>query len=132
MAFYSARRNGHSRQRATTKSVFSCVLAIALAHTSAHAESLKWVQKPELTFDRQTQQWLVTFELESLTDVEVAIVESDKSTVVRHLAAGVPGPKVPPPLVVNSRSQKIEWDGKDDYGQPVSDVSKLVVRVREG
>ena len=65
------------------KSVFSCVLAIALVHTSAHAESLKWVQKPELTFDRQTQQWLVIFELESLTDVEVAIVDSDKGNSSR-------------------------------------------------
>lgn len=78
-----------------------------VAETAGDGEALKWVQHPELNYDKQSKQWVVTFEIDSATDVEVAIVDPDKSQVVRHLAAGVLGPKAPPPLIVNSRSQKM-------------------------
>ncbi len=111
---------------------FAGFLAVLLAQTATAAETLKWVQKPELTFDELDKKWTVTFELDSLSDVEVAIVDPDKSTVVRHLAAGVLGPKAPPPLIANSRAQKINLDGKDDYGNPVRNASNVAVRVRAG
>ncbi len=107
-------------------------LLVVLMHAVVDAETLKWVRRPELAFDAQAKQWQVTFELDELTDVEVAIVGPDKSAVVRHLAAGVLGPKAPPPLVANSRAQKIAWDGKDDYGAPVAEPENTLVRVRAG
>jgi DNA-binding beta-propeller fold protein YncE len=107
-------------------------LAILLAQAAVAAETLKWVQKPELTFDEQNKKWTVTFELDSLSDVEVAIVDPKTTTVVRHLAAGVLGLKAPPPLIANSRVQRIEWDGRDDYKDPVRNASSMAVRVRAG
>lgn len=111
----------------------SMIIAIALMSGIAPAaEPLRWVKKPELTFDDRAKQGHVTFELDSLTDVEVAIVEPANGTVIRHLAAGMLGDNPPPPLVAKSRSQKIAWDGKDDYGQPIADPAKMAVRVRAG
>ncbi len=107
-------------------------LTLLIARTAGAGETPKWVQHPELNFDKQSKQWVVTFELDSTTDVEVAIVDPDTSQVVRHLAAGVLGPKAPSPLIINSRSQKIAWDGKDDYRQPVQNPSNMAVRVRVG
>jgi len=108
------------------------LLAVLLVQAAPAADTIKWVQKPELSFDEQDKKWTVTFELDSLSDVEVAIVDAGKSTVVRHLAAGVLGRTPPPPLIANSRVQKIEWDGKDDLGNPVRDASNVAVRVRAG
>ena len=112
------------------KCYFAAIVVVLLAQATALAEELAWVQKPSLNYEDNT--WVVTFELESLSDVEVAIVDPVDSTIVRHLAAGVLGPKAPPPLVADSRVQRIEWDGKDDYGNLVSDKSKMAVRVRAG
>lgn len=107
-------------------------IVVLLFATPLAAEELAWVQKPKLTLDQRDKNWTVTFELDSLSDVEVAIVDPEKSTVVRHLAAGVLGPKAPPPLVANARAQKIAWDGKDDYGNPVPNAARMVARVRAG
>ena len=97
---------------------------------TASAPAAEWVKKPELAFDEKAGKWYATFELDMLSDVEVAIVDPAKNTVVRHLAAGVLGPKAPPPFAANSRSQKLEWDGKDDYRVKVLKPESLVVRVR--
>lgn len=105
---------------------------LLLAEGIFAAEEVAWVHKPALTFDAGTKQYHVTFELNSPRDVEVAILNADQSKVVRRLAAGMLGAKAPPPLVSNSLAQKIVWDGKDDYGQPVPNASKLNVRVRVG
>ena len=95
-------------------------------------EPLQWVKRPELTFDEKAKKWYATFELDALTDVEVALIVPVKNTVIRHLAAGVLGPKAPPPLMANSRAQKLEWDGKDDYRVAVPKPESLAVRVRAG
>lgn len=118
--------------RVMIRRFFVGFLAVLFAQTAVAAETLKWVQKPELTFNERDKKWTVTFELDSLVDVEVAIVDSDKSTIVRHLAAGVLGPKAPPPLIANSRVQKIEWDGKDDYKHLLRNATNMAVRVRAG
>lgn len=76
--------------------------------------------------------WWVTFEMNRFADVEVAIVDPATGKVVRHLAAGLLGDNPPPPLVAKSAAQKIAWDGKNDFGQPVGDPAKLAVRVRAG
>ncbi|MEK6233200.1 MAG: hypothetical protein N2C14_00655, partial [Planctomycetales bacterium] len=106
--------------------------AVLFAQTASSAEALKWIKKPELTFDAKSNQWHVTFELNALTDVEASIIDPTKPGVVRHLAAGVLGPNPPAPLVANSRSQRIPWDGKDDYRADVPNPHSLVARVRVG
>jgi DNA-binding beta-propeller fold protein YncE len=71
----------------------------------------------------------ITFAVKSATDVEVAILDAG-GKVVRHLAAGfVGGRKAPAPPLKAGLSQSIVWDGKDDYGKPVSGAK---VRVRLG
>jgi len=110
---------------------FLLTLTILLAG-SAWAEALKWVKEPALTFDEKEGKWWVTFELNNLKDVEVAIVNPADSSIVRHLAAGVLGPNPPAPLAANACAQKIPWDSRDDYRQSVADPSKLAVRVRAG
>ncbi|MER3417420.1 MAG: hypothetical protein C4346_01975 [Chloroflexota bacterium] len=100
--------------------------------TAPAAKALTWVKKPNLAFDEEAKQWSVSFELDGLTDVEVAIVNPKTGAVVRHLAAGVLGPKAPPPLAANARAQKLAWDGKDDYGAVVTNPDALAVRVRAG
>lgn len=96
------------------------------------APAAEWVKKPSLTHDAKAEKWYAEFELESFSDVEVAIVDPAKATVVRHLAAGVLGPKAPPPFAANSRYQKLEWDGMDDYRVKVAKPDALAVRVRAG
>lgn len=91
-----------------------------------------WVKKPSLTHDAKAGKWYVEFELDSFSDVEVAIVDPAKASVVRHLAAGILGPKAPPPFMPNSRSQKLEWDAMDDYRARIAKPDALAVRVRAG
>ncbi|QDU28578.1 SMP-30/Gluconolaconase/LRE-like region [Anatilimnocola aggregata] len=114
------------------ESILLAVVVLLSSATASAQPSLQWVNGPQLVFERESQSSWVTFELNRLTDVEVALVDPASSLVVRHLAAGVLGDNPPPPLVAKSRSQKIAWDGKDDYGLPVADPAKLTVRVRAG
>ncbi len=108
------------------------VVMILLAASATAAEPLAWVKKPELVHDPKAGKWVVTFELDALCDVEVAIIDPQSGAVVRHLGAGVLGPKAPPPFAANTRSQKLEWDGKDDYRVAVPKPEALAVRVRAG
>jgi DNA-binding beta-propeller fold protein YncE len=112
----------------------ACVTLVALLLTGAAtaAETLTWVKRPELHFIEKTKKWEVTFELDALCDVEVAIVDPENLSIIRHLGAGVLGPKAPPPFAANSRSQKIEWDGRDDYRNLGPRPETLAVRVRAG
>jgi len=85
-----------------------------------------------LTAEQSDGRMMVTFAVRTPTDVEVAILGADGS-VARHLAAGVLGGQVAPPAPLRrGLSQHLEWDGKDDYGQPVADASACLVRVRAG
>ena len=90
---------------------------------------LSFVSGPELT---NTSGWQVSFELSEAADVEVSIVNTADSTVVRHLAAGMLGAAAPAPLTQNALSQQIEWDGQDDLGITVANPESLSVRVRAG
>lgn len=108
------------------------VFWLPIAISAAGAEKLTLVEPPRLSFDGRSKMWHVEFELSELADVEVAIVDVSSSKMVRHLAAGKLGENPPPPLAANSRAQKMPWDGRDDYGNPVDDPSNLAVRVRAG
>ncbi|MBL8025105.1 MAG: T9SS type A sorting domain-containing protein [Fibrobacteres bacterium] len=88
---------------------------------------------PSMVYQSSSQNYNITFTLSESTDVEVAIVSLKDSSIVRHLAAGVLGSNPPAPLVANSLSQTIIWDGKDDFGRLVSLTSAdLKIRVRAG
>ena len=52
-------------------------LVFLLAQYAAAADGLKWLQKPALSFNKQEKKWNVTFELSSLTDVEVANIDPE-------------------------------------------------------
>jgi NHL repeat len=66
----------------------------------------------------------ISFEVSRVTDVEVAVLDAD-GKVVRHLVAGVLGPKAPAPLQKDTLKQELVWDGKDDNGKPA-----VAVKVR--
>ncbi|MBL8028156.1 MAG: hypothetical protein JNL74_17165, partial [Fibrobacteres bacterium] len=74
----------------------------------------------------------VTFTISEATDVEVAVIDIDDSIIVRHLAAGRLGANAPLPLLKDSLRQTIVWDGKDDYGKPLTGSGNYRVRVRAG
>ncbi len=71
----------------------------------------------------------INFGVNVATDVEVAILDT-KGKVIRHLAAGLLGPKAPKPFKKDSLSQEIAWDGNDDRGKKAAGAAK--VRVRAG
>jgi DNA-binding beta-propeller fold protein YncE len=73
----------------------------------------------------------INFAADGKTDVEVAVLDAE-GRVVRHLAAGVLGPKAPPPLEPGSLAQQLTWDGQDDAGEPVAEPGKCTVRVSLG
>ena len=83
---------------------------------------------PEVARDGNTV--VVTFAANEAADVEVAVVAAD-GRVVRHLAAGMLGPKAPPPLAKDALAQRLIWDGRDDRGRP-AEGGPFRVRVRAG
>ncbi|MCX8107240.1 MAG: hypothetical protein N3G20_00385, partial [Verrucomicrobiae bacterium] len=74
----------------------------------------------------------ITFAVNRETDVAVQI-EDAKGRVVRHLVAGMLGPKPPPPLQAGVLEQSLLWDYRDDLGRPVDRTAgPFVVRVSLG
>ncbi|MBL8028348.1 MAG: hypothetical protein JNL74_18130 [Fibrobacteres bacterium] len=75
----------------------------------------------------------ISFAVTENCDVEVSIVNTVDSTIVRHLAAGVLGVSAPAPFVKNSLTQTIGWNSCDDFGNKVMiPDNSLKVRVRAG
>lgn len=93
-------------------------------------EEVAFVQDPVLRAEGEA--FVVSFELDGLTDVEVSIVDTIERTTVRHLVAGVLGPDAPAPLTPDALEQVIPWDGLDDEGEGLEDPGALTVRVRAG
>jgi len=100
-----------------------------IAPMSVHADEVKFVRKP--TMKKVDGTFEVSFAVSQTTDVEVSILDKE-GRIVRHLAAGVIGPKVksPPPLETGL-SQTLVWDGKDDDGKPAG-RGPFTTRVRAG
>jgi DNA-binding beta-propeller fold protein YncE len=78
-------------------------------------EVFEFAEKPKVT--KQGDRWIITFASKGKCDATVSIVDKDRK-VIRHLASGVLGKNAPWPFQQDSLSQKIEWDGKDDFGKP--------------
>jgi hypothetical protein len=113
----------------------SLVAALSVLASSAgrmlagEARQVKFSAKP--TAKRTNGKTGIAFTVSGNTDVEVAILGA-RGKVVRHLAAGVLGGKTPPPAPLKAGlSQRLEWDGRDDYGRKASG-GPFKVRVRAG
>ena len=91
-------------------------LLLAIPDLGLAAEA-SFTTKPSAA--READRVRITFAVSAPTDVEVAILDG-KGAIVRHLAAGLLGPKAPGPLAKDSLAQSITWDGKDDLGQPAA------------
>ena len=73
----------------------------------------------------------ITFEVAQPTDVEISVLDAG-DRVIRHLAAGVLGGEfAPPEPLQKGMRQSIQWDGRDDSGQPAAG-GPLTVRIRTG
>ena len=107
-----------------------CPLAFGIAAVAGEAAAApRFTQPPRVTrsADGKTR---VEFAVGSRMDVEVAILDAHNS-VVCHLAAGMIGGDNPPPFPLKpGLAQSLDWDGKDDYGQPLKDAATSSIRVR--
>ena len=93
-------------------------MGLAANTISAQEPAVKFAAKP--TVKQESGRTLIAFALAAPTDVEVAVLDA-KGVVVRHLAAGVLGGQAAPPAPLQpGLAQRLEWDGRDDYGQRVS------------
>ena len=100
-----------------------------LKERKATADRVAFVQHPRAA--AAGKEIKITFEVSASTDVEVAVLGAD-GKVVRHLAAGVLGGKIPPPEPLKAGlAQEILWDAKDDFGKPAAG-GPFKARVRAG
>ncbi len=108
------------------------VMGLALLLVTAVAVSAADAVKIDgLAAARESDAVRISFNLSAPADIEVAILDS-KEHVVRHLAAGVLGGAKPPPEPLQpGLSQKLLWDGKDDFGKTVPG-GPFKIRARAG
>lgn len=86
-----------------------------LARLDAGAGEVGFTSKPSV--QKKDGLATVSFAVNRSTDVAVYVLNA-KDKCVRHVAAGVLGGKNPPPAPLKpGLAQKLEWDGKDDYGE---------------
>jgi hypothetical protein len=90
---------------------------LIICSTSAADAPARFAGEP--TVGREGQAVRIRFAADRRTDVAVEVLDAGGS-VVRHLAAGVLGPKAPTPLQKDSFAQQLTWDGKDDLGRPAA------------
>jgi hypothetical protein len=91
-----------------------CVILVGAAMAAEPAPP-EFTKKPAAA--KKNGKVEITFAVDRGTDVAVAVLDA-KGKVIRHLAAGVLGPKAPRPFKAGARSQSIEWDLRDDAGKP--------------
>lgn len=99
--------------------------------TQMREEVFEFAEKPSVrTVDRHGHvRYEIAFASKAACDATVAILDKG-GKIVRHLASGVLGKNAPWPFQQNSLAQRIEWDGKDDAGNPAP--AGCVVRVSLG
>lgn len=101
---------------------------------SALVNPFNGMQKREEVFEfsakpavkKDGDKWVITFTSKAACDATVAIVDRDRR-VIRHLASGVLGKNAPYPFQQNTLSQCLEWDGKDDYGNMVTNATGVII-----
>ncbi len=96
------------------------LLALGLAAEAVRALSAEPSAPPKFTASptatKAGDAVRIDFAVDRETDVAV-FIEDAKGKVVRHLAAGLLGPKAPAPLKPGL-AQSLEWDGRADWGKP--------------
>ena len=105
-----------------------CAVLLTLAASPSLAAETAPAITSGPTVTRDGDALRIAFTVSADDDVEVAILDA-KGAVVRHLAAGLLGPKAPAPFAKGALAQEVVWDGADDRGNPVRGA---VVRVRVG
>ena len=95
--------------------------------TISREENFEFAQQPQIS-GPVNGVYTITFETRAKCDATVAIIKD--GIIVRHLASGVLGANAPWPFVKDLLSQRLEWDGKDDEGNPAPD--SCIVRVSLG
>ena len=100
------------------------ILVLATAGGLSAAE-IGFAAKPAAVADGKNVK--ITFELSSATDVTVEIIDQG-GKILRHLAAGMLGPKSPPPFRAGLK-QVLRWDRTDDAGKPVAGLCGVRVRL---
>ncbi|MGQ9661130.1 MAG: hypothetical protein ACUVWX_02190 [Kiritimatiellia bacterium] len=104
--------------------VVSLLLGLQTVVTASSSRKPVFTAGP--TVQRIDDKYVVSFAVDSETDVAVWVADG-RGKVVRHVAAGKLGPNSPTPLKPRSLEQNIVWDGKDDFGRPVSSPSLAIV-----
>jgi len=89
---------------------------VAAAAVSAGEAPPTFTAKP--TAARAGDKVRIEFAADRETDAAVYVLDA-QGKAVRHLAAGVLGPKAPEPLKPGL-AQSVEWDGRDDAGKPAA------------
>jgi DNA-binding beta-propeller fold protein YncE len=116
------------RKRTVWLGLALCLCAFVPLCLPASAGEVGFAAKPTAAKDGDKVK--IAFAVSAPTDVAV-YVENAKGDAVRHLAAGVLGPKAPAPFKADSLKQEIEWDGQADYGKP-AEGGPFKVRVALG
>lgn len=106
-----------------------CVVAVQSGSLRAAEGDAVFATEPAVAASGQGAA--LSFALARPTDVEVTVLDG-RGQAVRHLAAGVLGGAFAPPAPLQAGlSQKLQWDGRDDLGQPAAG-GPFRFRVRAG
>jgi len=108
------------------------LLSLAALFVALSGAAVTFTTAPSIAYVSASQKWQITFAVSEYTDVEVTIVKSADSSIVRRFAAGMLGSNPPPPFAASSLSQTLLWDGRDELGATVASSTGLTVRVRAG
>ncbi len=115
-----------------------CLICGSLQHgTASEADDYKIDRKDVFEFTRKPvctrtgDTVSIEFTSKDFCDAGV-VIEREDGEILRHLAYGVLGSNAPAPFKPNSLAQSLTWDGKDNNGQYVDDLSKVRVRVSLG
>jgi hypothetical protein len=84
----------------------------------------EFTEKPAVK--KEGDRWSITFACRGKCDVTVSVVDKN-GRIIRHLGSGVLGSNAPLPFQQNSLSQRLEWDGKDDFGRTAPPECKIRV-----
>jgi hypothetical protein len=101
------------------------------------ADTFEFAEKPAV--EKKGDGYVIRFAAKAPCDATVMIVASsgseqdpEREKIVRHLASGVLGKNAPWPFKQGVLEQELLWDGKDDRGKPVVDVSTCKAKVGLG
>jgi hypothetical protein len=107
------------------------LILISLFSWAAWA-AVSFTEQPSIQYNSAAVGWNIRFAVSEYTDVEVTILKTADSSIVRRLVVGKLGANPPSPLTANSLIQTILWDGRDELGDTVDAALPLSVRVRAG